>query len=249
MHDIDFLPAEYRQRSLRRQSKPWQLIVVGAFVALVAAAAATQQARRRHLESQLDALEPSYQRALEQQKHLGQLQARLKTAQSAAELFTYLSHPWPRTQILAALVEPLPADVCFEKVRIFTQPSGNQPAAAGATRAERRSAEEATADLPSAQRDLAALRRQCDDARTIVQLSGTASDGATLHRYLGQLGRNPLFKKAELETIEHRAGPGTSVLWFEATIVVRPGYGQPGGPGAPSDAAVAARAGYRREQP
>ncbi len=33
MHNIDFLPIEYRQKHARRQSQPWQVIVAGAIVA------------------------------------------------------------------------------------------------------------------------------------------------------------------------------------------------------------------------
>jgi hypothetical protein len=231
MHDVDFLPAEYRQRRRRRRDKPWQVIVVIAFSALLAAAAVAQQQERRRLRRELDAVEPAYQSALEQQRRLAELQGRMQRVGAAAELFTYLRHPWPRTQVLEAILEPLPEEVRFEKIRIVAEAADQRPAGpAAASRAQRRAAEDELARLDPAQRDLRLLRDEHDALRTVVRLSGTATDGEALHHYLDRLGNNPVFRRADLETIENLVGAHQGEMRFEATLVVRPGYGQPGGP-------------------
>ena len=51
MQDIDFLPLEYHRKHARRQSQSWRIVVVSAFVSLVAAAAFAQyQANRQDMD-------------------------------------------------------------------------------------------------------------------------------------------------------------------------------------------------------
>ena len=64
---------------------------------------------------------------------------------------------------------------------------------------------------------------------TVVRISGTTSRSSAVHGYLSELGSVPLFSEAELDWIESsEAGPNRPR--FDAFLVVRPGYGQPGGP-------------------
>ena len=69
---------------------------------------------------------------------------------------------------------------------------------------------------------------------------GKTADSEVLHRYLSELATLDLVAKAELTTYEHQvAARGKSansaafnggLSRFEARVVLRPGYGQPGGP-------------------
>lgn len=230
MHDIDFLPAQFSERRSRRQARPWRMFVVLALVALMAVAAVVQRGRRNVLEADLAAVEPSYQSATQQNRQLAAVQAKLQRLRSLAGLYTYLQHPWPRTQLLAGVLEPLPEDVTFDRVQIVRE----RPLVQATT--ERQSSgtnpleEEQLAKLPPPERDLKKLRGECDAMRTVVHLAGTTADSASLHRYLGELGKNGLFVKAELNSLESVPGKTTSLMRFQATVSVRPGYGQPGGP-------------------
>lgn len=235
MTAIDFLPPDYHQRRLRRRAKPWQVIISSALILLVVATAAAERAERQRLRRALEEIEPAYQTAVEQQQRLAELKKRLEQAKSAAELFTYLRHPWPRTQLLAALVEPLPPEISLETLQISGQAAPNRAPIGPATSVgpDRRNAEQELAKLPPPERDLRLLREQCDPRQTVVRLAGRSTDGAALNRYLGQLAQHPLFLRAELGTIESRPLAGQPGLRFEVTLVVRPGYGQPGGPDHP----------------
>ncbi len=230
MNDIDFLPDQYRQRHQRRQSQPWRIVVVATFVALVASAAFSQHQHRKQVEADLESIIPQYNRAVDQQSELSKVQAELKTARDRAELFTYLRHPWPRIQLLAAMIDPLPEEVTLNQLQITRETPQNRGSfkqQRGKRQADKKNDDES---LPPAVEDLKRLRDKFDGAITVVLVSGTTSNSVALHQYLGTLDDSVLFTKAELESSETIDGNNAHTEEFQVKLVVRPGYGRPGGP-------------------
>ncbi len=229
MLDIDFLPAQYHRRQARKRSQPWQVIVVLSFVALVAAAAVGQYRRHGVLRAKLQTIEPQYEQAVAMREQVAARQKTLQQSRAEAALLTYLRHPWPRTQLLRAIVDPLPDAIVLNRLEI----SNERRAAQGRPerpRSREKDDDKSRAMLTPAERDLAALRQQVDSVETMIRISGTTGDGAALHRYVGQLARGSLFRRAELESIESFEGGNGHTVRFQASVAVRPGYGQPGGP-------------------
>jgi len=230
MQDIDFLPDQYRRKRRRRQSRSSRLGMIAVFAVLLVGAIFFQYHQKGQAERQLAELLPQYDLAMSQNEQLAEISSRLQVAVASAELYTYLRHPWPRTQLLDALLDPLPEDVTFKRLQIANE----VPPSLGATRrsaAEDRAKEAEFASLPPAARDLKQLRDKFDAMETVVHVSGTTGRSSALHGYLSELGNTPLFSEADLESIESLEGrPDT--LQFDASLVVRPGYGQPGGPTA-----------------
>ncbi|NUQ64255.1 MAG: hypothetical protein HUU20_17435 [Pirellulales bacterium] len=240
MHNIDFLPAEYRQRHARRRRQSLRNSALGLVVLLVAAAAFYQQLAHRRLERELAAVTPQYERVTKQTAELGRLQAELAAARLDAELFTYLRHPWPRTQILAALLSALPAEIGFTKLEIRREAQAVRPLAEVPTLNGPVPPGDASASQAPASADLSRLRAEFDHAQTAVSLEGLTTDSAALHQYFGALNRSGFFTQAELDSLEaDRLGEQTA-LRFQATLVVCPGYGLPGGPSGPPKPSVAA---------
>lgn len=241
MHDIDFLPVEYRQKHARRQAQPWQVLVVIAMVSLIAAAAFVQHYRRVRVENDLAVLNPVYDAAVNQQARLAEAQKQLKLVEASAELCTYLHHPWPRTQLLSALVAPLPDAITLQQVQIIHEAIPvAAPAPDARPPADPKAEEERTKELAPAQRDLAKLRARVDSQQTVVVLTGTATEAAALHRYIGELDATDIFDKAELDCFNSiDNNKNGAVLQFRAVLAVHPGYGQPGGPTGPEKAEVA----------
>ncbi len=246
MHDIDFLPIEFRQTHAQRRWQPWRAIVMAAVAVLVGGGVASQHLRRCHLQSELAGILPAHQTALRQQSQLSGLQAGLQRVKAEAELVTYLHHPWPRTRILEALLDPLPRQVTLEHLEIHREAATSktrgrfpQPPAAPQDKEAEAKAQEA---LPPAVGDLKQLRDACDPQQTMIAISGISTDSDALHEYLGRLAQSRLVAKAELLSIEREtesggvplaAGQPVSVetVRFHAALTVKPGYGQPGGPG------------------
>lgn len=242
MLDIDFLPAQYRRHQARQRSKPWHVMAVSGFAVLVGAAAIGQYRQQSRLQAELSLLEPQYEQAVAMSAQWDRLQDQLKRTRAEATLVTYLRHPWPRTQLLRALLEPLPRTIMLTEVEI------TDPLPAGRRSPERPHPQTSDGEKPAsavsaAERDLADLRQQSDAVRTALRVAGTTGDSAALHRYLGTLARNSLFHKAELESIESTQSHDPGGVRFRATVVVRPGYGQPGGPTGDEEEALARQVG------
>jgi Tfp pilus assembly protein PilN len=227
MNEIDFLPD--RLRVTRREHKTRRLWYVGvAFCVLALAVASSLQfATRRRLTADLEVANAAYDSAQRDLLRLARAQAELAVAHDEAELLTYVRHPWPRTQIIAALLRPLPEAVSLTELRIGResavqtnlgqfQPEVGVGAPPGADK------------RTPARRDLERLRKSTDEQRTVAMLNGHAADGAALHRYLHELGRTPLFVGVELGSLESNAETDGKTR-FEVRLIVRPGHGQSDG--------------------
>jgi hypothetical protein len=247
MHDLDFLPVEFRQSHAQKRWQPWRAIVMAALAVLVVGGVASQHLRRRHFESQLQRILPAHQTALGQQSRLSGLQAGLQRIKADAELVAYLHHPWPRTRIIEALLDPLPQQVTLEHLEIHREAPASknagrfpQPPAAPRDKQSEAKPQEA---LPPAAGDLKQLRDTFDPQQTVIAISGVSTDSDALHEYLGRLAHGRLVAKAELVSIDREPETGgmslaasqpapVETVRFHATVTVKPGYGQPGGPGS-----------------
>lgn len=235
MHDIDFLPVEYRQRQARHKRQAWVSVAVTVMVGLIVTTAWFQHRRYRHAEDRLATILPEHEATVDRSKRLDEMHAQLNSARVGAELYTYLRHPWPRTRILNAILKPLPEEITFDELRISRETPSGATSRRRAAQADRQTEQEELSKLLPAVRDLKKLRDEFDPALTVVKISGVTNRGDALHRYLGKLNNDTnLFTKAELDDLESDHGDRSRMLRFTATVTVRPGYGQPGGPGAPS---------------
>ncbi|HZZ28617.1 MAG TPA: hypothetical protein VFE46_11500 [Pirellulales bacterium] len=236
--DIDFLPTSFYEAHLQRKHSTWRVAVVVAFIALIVFAAIYQQFLRKLGDDQLAKLVPQFEQAKAHTEHLAQLQQALQTAERRADLFAYLRHPWPRSQILAALAEPLPDEIELDVISISREPL---PIAEGTNpQGTAKPGETALAKLDSPQRDLLALREHCDRTQIVVNCSGLTDDPASLHRYLEQISHDSLLAKVEIRSMERVTNDLSGRIRFAAKITVRPGYGQPNGPKLPAATVAAA---------
>jgi Tfp pilus assembly protein PilN len=225
--EVDFLPASYYEAGVQRKNITLRVGVVVAFLALIGCAAIYQQHLRILADQQLAELLPQYELAKQETKRLAQLQQLLQIADKQAELCTYLRHPWPRSQILAALAKPLPDEVVLKEISIIREPL---PGAVSAPLQTNQPGEGAAGKTDPEEHDLIALREHWDKSRIVVKLSGMTDDVLALHRYFGQLDHGELFVKVDVGTIEQNPNPTDRRIQFTARVFVRPGYGQPDGP-------------------
>jgi Tfp pilus assembly protein PilN len=229
MNDIDFLPSEYRREHSRRRRQVWQIAAIAFVTGTVSLAALVQSRTAANLRSNIDVLAPRYQAAEKRNNRLGELRTKLQDACDQAELFTYLRHPWPRTQIISALLHPLPEGITLRKVRISNRLSREARRPDVRSQAQREAEEKRLASLSPAAHDLEELRGRVDRMRTEVSISGTTAQSAILHTYVGKLARENFFTKAELESCETDKRSKNAQKQFEIDVLVKPGYGQEGG--------------------
>jgi hypothetical protein len=247
MQDIDFLPQRYRDAHAQRKRKLWGMVVVLMYAALLCTSGYLQKARQRRLTQDLAAANAQRTIVTAQSARLAAVQAELKQAEARAGLIAYLRHPWPRTQIVAAVVEAISPGLSLDELRVqrleTTHALQRRPAAGN-------TAEAKADDRTPAQRDLERLRDTCDVNSVVVMLKGAADDLSLVHMYLGRLGKDTLFSRVDLMNIDGQDAQraGGKGCRFTARLVVRPGYGQPQGP-TPAASAVTQVPGRLERQP
>jgi len=237
MKDIDFLPEHYRQQSAARKDKVWYLVVVVVFGTAIGATALFQHVLKRRALAELAEVEPLYQAAVGENNRLVELQSQLRAASSEMELVAYLRHPWPATQVLRAVVEPLPPELVLLEIELVAGKSANPQTARGSFAAPAKGEAQQQAQLTDAQADLAKLREARDLSPRTITLVGTTHDEHALHRYLAQLSRDELFANVELDEVERLSADGAAPLRFTVQVMLAPSYGQEGGPTQPAPAA------------
>lgn len=233
MKDIDFLPDVYRHRQVLRHARLWWGGVAVLFSLAIGATASFQYYFRHRLNVQLAAIEPQYAAALQRDAELADLKAQVTATEELAALYLYLKHPWPRTQLLAAVAAPLPETIRLVDLRLIEESANVAIQPVGDRDVNNDSGKTGSAEIPSAKALLARLRSEFDRTSTILELSGQASSIDELHTYVDSLARFPLIASASLKGLESGGEARTDgSSRFHLRVVIRPGHGQPGAPGA-----------------
>lgn len=231
MKNIDFLPTNYRERLRLKQARVWWGIVAATFGAAIAASACAQWGVARSLQYQLATAGNAATLASEQDKRYAQLLTEVNQGSDLAELCVYLKHPWPRTQILAALASPLPETVRLTEVRIHQEAPTGEQLLQQPIRKPGGKAEDARSS--GAAGDLARLREENDHLVTMIEVIGETSDADALHRYVAALGKSELLLGARLKSFEAVEARDVATVRFELRAHLRPAYGLAGGPEGP----------------
>ena len=231
--DIDFLPAHYREQTAHRKGRAWRLSTIILLAMLLPVASFYQMRVRFTLQKQLDELRPQCALIDANRAQLQALELKRQDGQSAARLVAYLHHPWPRSQVLSALLPNLPESVTLTSIQI-EEIAGSAAVAIPATRNLHQEAVAQTPELPPAEADAKSLRDRHDNAQVVVLLSGLATDPAELHEYLGHLSHHRLFVKTELMSLESPASKGPIAgkvegSQFRARLILAQCSGQPEG--------------------
>lgn len=236
MKQIDFLPTRYHEVAAKKKTTVWRCSVVVLFGSAVAMTAVVQYMWRLDVRYQVAQVESMYSVAMSQSQKFSKLQADYANAKHDAELFAYLRHPWPLTQVFSQISQPLPDSIALGEIRL-TQEAKEQatPAATPAVAEAPVNDPNAQAKLAPAEADLKRLRAEHDPRVTVVYVSGLSHDASQLHEYVAALANASLFTKAELKSLESDPTATTKqeTSKFNLRLVVRPGYGQPNGPTAP----------------
>lgn len=239
-NEIDFLPPRYREQHAQRKNFLWRVVVLGAYLGLLAMGSVAQRARLGKLQNELAQSQQQLAEAQQISVQLEYAEQQLSRDRAAAQLVTYLQHPWPRTQVLAAILPRVPESIYLTELRLY--PLAQQSSATPFW--QRQAADKKDKDKPPpppAMADLERLREERANTVTVVQLNGVAHDQAVLHAFLQQLAEDELFAAVELLSIESlRNDNNKHGCAFEVCLKLRHGYGEKR-PATPSTAAAITR--------
>lgn len=244
MSNVDFLPNDYRRQAADRRWKVWLAILLAIHAGVLGIVTTLQHLERSSVERRYTLLRVPFEQAQAADKRLAELRVEMVESNDLAEFYTYLRHPWPRTQILSALIEKLPPEVTLSEVTVQREQSQDdldrkrgRPKNVPALKKE-----EGQPKPPSLRQALKELRSEIDRARTIVHIRGIATDNPALHRSIADLTNSRLFTKVDLESMDSmhdELTPGATT--FEMRLELLPGYGQPNGPKGPASEDLASQ--------
>jgi type IV pilus assembly PilN-like protein len=236
MKTIDFLPDLYRQREALRRARLWWGVVVVIFSSAISASALAQAWLRHSMHQQLDALAPEYAQAQTQVQELSGLQTQNLRAGHEASLYTFLENPWPRTQLLAEVVRPVPVTIRLTQIHLAEEEQARSAVQAGPrnTKAE----EEAATKASGPEKDLARLQDETERRQTTIELDGYTADVERLHEYVKDLSRSPLIASANIKSLEAATANQPGRTRFTLRLIVRPGYCQRGSDSAATAASL-----------
>ena len=231
MKNIDFLPEIYRHRRLLQHARLCWIAVAMLFGMAIGGAACGQWYFRCALAAQLKMVEPQHAISQARQAELVQLEVSQNHAEHLTALYLYLEHPWPRTQLLAAVARSLPPSIQLTDLRMLEQADSGTDARREGGDTNRSIGEGEKAEKPTPTSVLSMLRAEHDRQVLILELSGQAANSKELHEFVDALAKSPLIASASLKGLEaggEAMEKGASK--FHVRAVVRPGYGQPGAP-------------------
>lgn len=224
MKTIDFLPDIYRQREALRRARLWWGLVVAIFAGVLGSSAVAQAWLRHSLHHELDALASEFAAAQAQVQELSTLQTQIVRAGHEASLYTFLENPWPRTQLLAIVVKPLPDCMTLTQIHLADEESAKTAVQAG-PRNSKAEEEAATKNSPP-ERDLARLQDDYDRRQTTIEIDGRTSDVPRLHQYVGDVSRSPLVAGAAIKSLEAATANHAGKTRFTLRLLIKPGYCQ-----------------------
>jgi Tfp pilus assembly protein PilN len=224
MKTIDFLPEIYRQREALRRARLWWGIVIVIFSGAIGASALAQAYLRHNLRNQLDSLASEYATAQKQVQELSTLQAQIVRAGHEASLYTFLDNPWPRTQLLAEVVRPLPDCIRLTKITLAEEEQAKSAIQAGPRNVK--AEEEAAAKASGPEKDLAKLLEEMERRQTAIEIDGFTSDVPRLGEYAENVRRSPLVASAIIKSLEATAANQQGRTRFTLRLIVKPGYCQ-----------------------
>jgi len=226
MKSIDFLPESYRQREALRRARWWWGIVVLIFGGAIGASGMTQAWLRHGLNEQLDSLAADFAGAQTQVQELAALQSQIMRASQEASLYTFLENPWPRTQLLAAIVQPLTDSIRLTKITVADEEQAKNAIQVGPR--NMKVEEEAAAKASPPEKDLVRLQDEIDRRQTAIEIDGHTADVPRLHMYVSDMNRSALIASATIKSLEAATAAQQGRTRFTLRLIVRPGYCQRG---------------------
>jgi Tfp pilus assembly protein PilN len=197
MKDIDFLPADFREKSARRRGGAWRLVAGLIFLGLIGGVDIRSRVIRSASHQQLEELEQPYLLAQQTRTQHALSLSELDQANEHAGLMAYLEHRWPMSQLLAVPTISTPDSIRLAQVRLERRLSEGQSATTNASGGD---FQLPTADASAASFTTAALKElQRLSGEETLTLSGTTSNTQAVQQYVTNLSRSPLVKTANLK--------------------------------------------------
>ncbi|RCS42094.1 hypothetical protein DTL42_19895 [Bremerella cremea] len=220
MNEIEFLPKRFREKQRRSTIKAPRLLIFSLLISLLAIVSLVELARLYQVRSQLANLKVQHKRIDLLAQQVEQTRAEVAQKRHYARLQTFLEYPYPRSQILAVLLNPLPGDITIKRIELtHSQVVGNST---------RQKSEKGNGQVPPGdpmQIDLAQLIDENKTRQCTVELEGTTDNTSLLYTFLATLHESKLIESAKIESIDPQLdSDGREFSNFTAHVQIRRGH-------------------------
>ncbi len=217
--EIEFLPKKYREKRKNKSFKVSRLLLVVVLLAGMGIVLLYQLASLHSLNLQVGALDQQNTKVMQLMQEVELRRAEVEVKRHHAKLLTFLDHTYPKSQVIAAITNPLPAEITIIRLQILVEQipgAGNKPAS--------EKGKEAPKGHPM-QLDLKQLIEEAKSRHCTVEIEGTTDDTSCLYPYLASLHQAEIVESAKIESIDpHQKTDGSEFSNFTAHIKIKRGY-------------------------
>lgn len=219
-HEIEFLPKKFRERRSRKSINVSRWLVAVVLIAALAVVTLYQLADLHSLNVRLAELDRSHGEVSQLMQQLELKRAEVAAKRQHANLLTFLHYPYPKSQVIATVTNPLPSQITLTRIQITSDvasPSSSNKAA------ENESAQQTSG--PPMQADFTELLKQQRSKRCMVELEGTTEDSSCLYNFVADLHQAEIVDSATLETIDPQKSPdGREISTFTVHVKIKRGH-------------------------
>lgn len=217
--EIEFLPKKYREKRKSHNFQLSRLLLIVVVVAGMSAVLLYQLASLRAVKLQIAAIDPQHEQVMQLMQEVERRRAEVAVKRHHAKLLTFLDHSYPKSQIIAAIANPLPTEITISRLKVTVE----QLAVTGAKPVSEKG-KKAPQGHPM-QLDLKQLIDEAKSHRCTVEVEGTTDDTSCLYTFLASLHQAEIIESAKLESIDpHQKADGSEFSNFTAHVKVKRGY-------------------------
>lgn len=217
--EIEFLPKKYREKRKGHSFQVSRLLLTVVVVAGMAGVLFYQLAKLHAVNLQVAAIDSEHEKIMQLMQEVERRRMDVADKRHHAKLLTFLDHPYPKSQIIAAIANPLPTEITITRLQITVE----QLATTGA-----KPPSEKGKQAPKGHPMQLDLKQLIDDAkshRCTVEVEGTTDDTSCLYTFLASLHQAEIIESAKIESIDpQQKSDGSEFSNFTAHVKVKRGY-------------------------
>ncbi|PQO25988.1 hypothetical protein C5Y96_21290 [Blastopirellula marina] len=217
--EIEFLPKKYREKRKSHNFQVSRLLLIVVIVAGMSAVLLYQLASLHAVNLQVSALDSQHEKIMQLMQEVERSRAEVAVKRHHAKLQTFLDHPYPKSQIIAAIANPLPTEITITRLQVTVE----QLAATSA-----KPPSEKGKSVPQGHPMVLDLKQLIGEAkahRCTVEVEGTTDDTSCLYTFLASLHQAEIIESAKIESIDpHQKSDGSEFSNFTAHVKVKRGY-------------------------
>ncbi|MHC2066832.1 hypothetical protein ACYFX5_05135 [Bremerella sp. T1] len=218
-HEIEFLPKKYREKRKRDTSHISRLLLLVVVAAGMSVMLLYQLASLHSVNHQLAEVEEHHERVSKLMQEVELKRIEVAQKRHHANLLTFLDHPFPKSQVIATIANPLPVEITITRIQLATpisQVKNSRPA----TEKGKAAPQGHPMEL-----DLKQLLGETSQRRCVIELEGTTDDTSCLYTFLAELHQADIVESAKIESIDPQVkADGREFSNFTAHIKIKRGH-------------------------